>query len=198
MIRVILIRLGAIAVVMLVVFLLAAALHLPLLDDPRPYLPTNRLALGAVTTGLLVADIVLPAPSSLLMIANGAVFGLWLGALASILGSMGCALVGYWLGRTGRIAGDDRGRAFLDRWGMAAVAASRPVPLLAEAVAIVAGSAGLPVARFTVASLAGVVPASLIYAWAGAESGSAAGPALPFAITLALAGALWVAGRLRR
>lgn len=197
-IRALAVRTAAIATLLLVIFLVAAALDLPLLDDPRSRLPRNRWALVAATTGLLIADIVLPAPSSLLMIANGAALGLWSGALASIAGSMGCAMAGYWLGRTGKLRDDGSGRAFLDRWGAAAVAASRPVPLLAEAVAIVAGSARLPLGRFTWSALAGCTPPAVLYAWAGAHSGADVGPGWPFALSLAFAGLLFLVGRVKR
>ncbi len=46
------------------------------------------LAADALGVGLLVADIVLPVPSSVVMVAHGALFGLRLGAVLSMVAPM--------------------------------------------------------------------------------------------------------------
>ena len=51
--------------------------------------------------GLLVADVLLPVPSSLVMVAHGAAFDVLKGTLLSLAGSTGAAMCGFWLGRRG-------------------------------------------------------------------------------------------------
>jgi hypothetical protein len=64
------------------------------LTDPAPQLAQDGPAAAAVGVGLLVVDVVLPVPSSAVMVAHGALFGVVLGALLSLLGSVGAAMVG--------------------------------------------------------------------------------------------------------
>ena len=52
--------------------------------------------------GLLVSDVALPVPSSVVMVAQGAVFGLVVGALLALLGGVGATMTAYLLGRRGR------------------------------------------------------------------------------------------------
>ena len=109
------------------------------------------------------------------MTLDGALFGLWLGALVSIVGSGASAGIGYALGRllgaratrwTG--ADDPVIGAWVARWGGIAVALTRPVPVLAEVTAAVAGVHAVPLPSFALGVVVGVVPTAAGYAWAGA------------------------------
>src|SRR4051812_39375973 len=57
---------------------------------------TPMVALTSVL--LLGVDVVLPIPSSVVMIGNGVLFGAWLGGLLSIVGGLVASVAGYWLG----------------------------------------------------------------------------------------------------
>lgn len=61
--------------------------------DPARHMDAGAVA-AAVGVGLLVADVVLPVPSSVVMVAHGALFGVGLGAALSMLGRIGNAVVG--------------------------------------------------------------------------------------------------------
>jgi hypothetical protein len=76
---------GALAL-FLVIFLVAEALSVAVLDDPTPWLGRGDAFDGAIGTALLIADVVLPVPSSLIMIAYGALFGIVGGASVSLVG----------------------------------------------------------------------------------------------------------------
>src|SRR5205085_4569107 len=129
-----------------------------------------RAATAALGVALLVADVVLPVPSSVVMTAHGALFGVALGTLLSLAGSVGAAVAGYAIGRRGeafvarRVSPAERARAdrLLGRWGVVAIVASRPIPLVAETVAIAAGAARIGAARVALAALAGSLPAALL------------------------------------
>lgn len=156
---------------------------------------------------LLALDAVLPAPASLLMVANGALFGFVPGAALSTAGSLAASLLAFTLGRWTRRTlwrGDaqslSRARDLLDRWGLMAVVLSRPVPLLAESLAVVAGAGSLSARRFLAASLAGAIPASLVYAWIGAAASGGrpllllAGAYLVLALGIVLLQRYWESG----
>jgi len=186
----------------LVMFAAASALGVSVLDDPSALPGGGGAGTALVTTGLLVADVLIPVPSSLLMIANGAFFGVAGGTALSLAGGVGAAALGWALGRRGTrsaerfVPAGERARAvaLVERWGALAVIASRPVPILAEAVAIAAGLAGMRFGRLVASSLAGSVPAALLYALTGAHAARLDSVPLVFGLVLATAGGAWWIG----
>ena len=131
---------------------------------------------AAAGVGLLVADIALPIPSTIVMSALGATYGFWVGGLLSILGSMLAGLTAYglarWAGRPAAIwiAGEDslvRTEELFARGGAWLVLTSRWLPILPEAVACLAGLARMPFRTFFWALMVGSVPLGLTFAWVG-------------------------------
>jgi uncharacterized membrane protein YdjX (TVP38/TMEM64 family) len=160
--------------------------------------------LAAVTgVGLLTADVVLPVPSSLVMMALGAGFGALMGTVLSVAGSMGAMLAGFALGRRGEpvlarmVSADERAAAgrLLTRYGALAIVVTRPVPLLAETVAILTGASPLGWRRAVLAALAGTIPAAAVYATAGAAAAGSGNVALVIAATVVVSGGAWLVER---
>lgn len=168
--------LAGVPAAMLTVFAAVEVLDVPLLTDPSPMRGTAGPAAAAAGLALLVADVVLPVPASLIMVANGALFGVLPGTLLSMVGGLGATLTAFGIGRRGRglltrittPAQRARAEALLDRYGLLAVVLTRPVPVLAETVAMLAGTSDLGWGRVTLAAAAGVLPASLLLTAAGA------------------------------
>lgn len=197
----------ATALLLLAMFGVVSAFEIPLLTDPSPWLGGGTAVAAALGVSLLVADVILPVPASLVMIAHGALFGVVAGALLSLIGGVGASAFGFALGRHGRkwlhrvVAEDERRRVdlLLTEWGELAVVVSRPVPILAESVAILAGTTELSWRRFLLASVAGCLPAAVVYAVAGSLATTIDNVPLIFALVLSIAGALHLVGRrLRR
>lgn len=194
---------GAMLALFLATFLVVESFGVPLLVDPRPWLSHAGVAAALLGVGLLIADVLLPVPSSLVMVAHGALFGIWVGTLLSLLGSLGAALFGFWIGRRGgklltrMVTREecDRANRLLERWGALAIIVTRPVPLLAETVAIMAGTSTLGWGRTALAALAGSFPPALLYALVGATASKFQNTALMFALLLAIAGLFWLIGR---
>jgi uncharacterized membrane protein YdjX (TVP38/TMEM64 family) len=194
---------GGMAAVFLVLFFLVEALGIPLLVDPTPWLKQGGLWAAALGVALLIADVLLPVPSSLVMVAHGALFGVVVGTLLSLLGSTGAAVFGFWIGRRGGkllerlVTAEERERAnrLLERWGTLAIVVTRPIPLLAETVAIMAGASPLSWGRMILAALAGSLPPALLYALTGASAGKFENAALMFLFVLLITGIFWMVGR---
>lgn len=140
---------------------------------------TARAWTAAIVVGLLASDLLLPVPSSVVMMGSGAALGTAWGGGASFAGAMLSALIGFVacrkLGRrafkhfVGAAENERFGRWFR-RCGVAAVLASRPLPVLAEVVSCLAGMSPMSLPRFFVAAAAGTAPVSWVYAWAGAHA----------------------------
>jgi uncharacterized membrane protein YdjX (TVP38/TMEM64 family) len=140
------------------------------------------------------------------MIAHGALFGALAGAALSLVGGVGAALVGYGLGRCAgppvlrrvcSAAEQARAARFVDRWGVLAVVVTRPVPLLAETVAVMAGVQRLGWLTTAFAAVGGVLPAAALYAAAGALGWSGEIGLAAFGLVLLVAALMWLIGRLR-
>ena len=198
---------GLMMALFLVLFGIVEWLRVPILTDPGPLLARGGWIAAAVGVGLLVADVVLPVPASLVMILHGVLFGVLGGTLLSLAGSLGAALFGFWIGRRGgsllaRLVPEEERRradALLQAWGDLAIVVTRPVPILAETLAILAGASPMGWGRLLVATLAGSLPAALLYALTGATARSLDSVALVFTLVLLVAGLFWGVGRwLRR
>ena len=161
---------------------------------------------AAAGVGLLVADIALPIPSTIVMSALGATYGFWVGGLLSILGSMLAGLTAYglarWAGRPAAIwiAGEDslvRTEELFARGGAWLVLTSRWLPILPEAVACLAGLARMPFRTFFWALMVGSVPLGLTFAWVGTLTEDREGLALALSAGLPI-GAWLLSKRWRR
>jgi uncharacterized membrane protein YdjX (TVP38/TMEM64 family) len=194
---------GAMVGTFLILFGVVEGLGVPLLTNPSAWLDRRGAVAAVVGVGLLVADVFLPVPSSVVMIAHGALFGVAWGAALSLAGSVGAAALGFAVGRRGTralerlVSPAEKARAdqLLARWGGLAIVATRPVPLLAETTAILAGASPMPWSRLLLASAAGSLPPALLYAVTGATSRNVGGGVLMFGIVLAISGGFWFLGK---
>jgi len=203
MIRRYLVVAGMIAGFVLVSFLVVEALGIPLLVDPTNRFEEGGVAAAALGVGLLLVDVFIPVPSSIVMTAQGAIFGFGIGTLLGLLGSAGATLVGFAVGRRGSGAiqryvgaGDQASTArLLGRWGTLAIIITRPLPILAETTAIMAGSTAMSWRQVTTGALLGCLPAAAVYSATGAFASDIASGIMVFPLVIALAGVFWLAGR---
>ena len=192
----------ALIVLFTILFVIVEALGVPLLSDPTPWMKHGGVLAACIGVGLLIADVVLPVPSSIVMVAHGALFGVWWGTMLSLVGSVGAATFGFAIGRRGGallervVTPAERARAssILARWGTLAIIITRPVPLLAETVAIMAGASSMSWRMIVAASIAGSLPMSLLYALTGAAVANLQSTALMFGAVLLVAGVFWLVG----
>jgi uncharacterized membrane protein YdjX (TVP38/TMEM64 family) len=194
---------GTVFVAFLILFLIGEAWQLPFLADPATQLRQADLLTALLGVGLLMADAALPVPSSLVMILHGTLFGVGLGTLLSMVGGTGATAIGFAFGRrsgpllTRYISPQERATAgrLIERWGAMAIVVTRPVPLLAETVAVLAGASPLGWKKATLAALTGTFPAAMIYALTGAAVVGLGSGALVFLAVMAMAGCTWLVGR---
>lgn len=163
--------------VLLALFAIAQVADIGVLVDPRPAFEGLGALAALVAVALLIADVVLPVPSSLIMVWLGASHGWLIGASLSLVGCVGATVFAFWLGRRGGpllerlVPRDERARVdrFLARWGVLAIAVTRPIPIVAETTAVVAGASPAVGWRgMVVAAVAGSAPWAVIYGLSGA------------------------------
>ncbi len=164
----------------LLIFALAEAAGLHFLESSEQMGEWSLPAAALIGILLLAADVFLPVPSSMIMFANGTLFGFVGGSALSIVGGVGAAMIGYWMGQKGKglldkwIRPQDFavGDRFFARWGISSVIVSRPVPLIAETISVAAGAGNLGWKKMLLGSLLGTVPTAIAYAGAGAYAQS--------------------------
>lgn len=188
-------------VVFLALFGVVEALGVPVLTSEQPLPAEGGVAAAALGVGLLLVDVLLPVPSSVVMVGHGALFGVLTGTALSLLGSVGAAALGFALGRRGGpllarlVTPGERARAdaLLARWGGMAIVATRPIPLLAETVAILAGTSPMTWPRLLGAAAAGSLPPALAYAMTGASAAALGDGFLMFGLVMLVTGGFWLA-----
>lgn len=151
---------------------------------------------------LLMSDLVLPVPATIIMSALGLVYGWWLGGLLASAGAFLAGLMAYsacrWLGRPAAlwIAGShalERGERVFARHGGWLVALSRWMPVLPEAVACLAGLVRMEVRVFAISLACGCVPVGFAFAAIGALGKSS--PTAAILLSALLPILLWLAAR---
>ncbi len=171
-------------------------------EGARAWMSGYGAGAGLAGVGRLVADLLLPIPSTLVMSALGLAYGTWLGGLYAAAGTMLAGLVAYalsrWLGRplALRLAGAEglrAGEGLFARGGAWLVAGSRCLPILPEAVACLAGLHGMPFRTFLCALGCGSVPTGFLFAGIGALG--QAEPAWALGLSVVVPVALWLAAR---
>lgn len=151
---------------------------------------------------LLMSDIALPVPSTVVMSALGLMYGWFVGGLLASLGSFLAGMVAYfvcrWLGRPAALwlAGEDslkRGEDLFARRGGWLVALSRWMPVLPEAVACLAGLVKMNLRTYLTALTCGSVPVGFAFAAIGALGKT--NPQAAMLLSAAVPIGLWLAAQ---
>lgn len=154
---------------------------------------------------LLLVDLLLPIPGTIVMSALGVVYGFWIGGLIATIGSMLAGILGYGVGRffdesfAKRWLGErdfEKGKSLFERGGAWVVAISRALPILPEVLACMAGLLRMPFGKFVIALACGSVPMGFLFAWIGAIGREQ--PAWGFAFSIGVPAVLWSAAALMR
>lgn len=153
-------------------------------------------------TGLLMLDLILPIPSTVVMSALGYLYGPYIGGALAAGGSWLAGLLAYGLCRglgprvALRLVGAKdlaRGEALFARYGGWLVAWSRWMPVLQETVACMAGLTRMRFGPFLVALACGSLPIGFSFAAIG--HAGVTNPGLALALSAALPPVLWLLSR---
>jgi uncharacterized membrane protein YdjX (TVP38/TMEM64 family) len=161
--------------------LLASCARIPTVQDANDAVSMLREYdswAWALAIALIWADVVLPVPQTAVIAALGIIYGTVFGGLLGSLGLISGGFLGYALMRTSARRFVDRlvGRQSLhkmeslfDRAGAWAIVLTRSLPYsIPEAIVFLAGVAGMPMGKFTIALTVGSVPTAFAFAAIGA------------------------------
>jgi uncharacterized membrane protein YdjX (TVP38/TMEM64 family) len=125
---------------------------------------------------LLMADLLLPLPATLILAALGYIYGPIAGGLIGAAGSFMSGALGYWLCRSlgektsFKLLGEkdfERGKQLSGNIGGWVVVLSRWLPVFPEVIACMAGLTRMPARYFHGALLCGSLPMGFVYAFVG-------------------------------
>ena len=192
---------GGLLAFFLTAYLVVDAAGVPLLVEPHATLADAGPWAAGLGVGLLVVDAFVPVASSVVMLSVGALYGPLAGSCLALVGRLGAWLCGFAVGRRAggfverKVPEPERARAerLLTRHGALAVVITRPVPLLGETLAVLAGASRMSWARGALAALVGSIPEAVTYALAGGAARSFEGGALLWVLLLAVSGLFWAA-----
>lgn len=184
--------------------LFALTFNLPFASDASAILDENSITAALISLLMLGSDIILPVPSSVIMLLNGKLFGIAEGTLISTAGLVLSTVAGYYIGkkissRVSRFIPEwERSRAekLFQQWGYLALIITRPIPLLSESLSIVAGLQGVSPFILIVSAVAGSVPGAFIYAYYGNISNEVQSQYLSFFLVLGVAAVAFLLARL--
>jgi uncharacterized membrane protein YdjX (TVP38/TMEM64 family) len=129
-----------------------------------------------VAIGLIVSDLILPVPSTAVIAGLGMIYGPWWGGLVGGFGSLlagvvayvGCRLLGKrFLDIVVGEANLDRLASFFTSYGLSAIALSRWLPLLPEALCCLAGMVRMKLMPFLAALACGSLAMGFAFAFVG-------------------------------
>ncbi len=129
-----------------------------------------------IAIGLLIADLFLPLPGTIIMSSLGLIYGPWIGGLLAVAGNFLSGMVAYYLcksigdkGARWILGSKDyqKGHELFDQKGGWIVALSRWLPILPEAVACMAGLNRMRTDKFVFALFCGSLPLGFIFAYIG-------------------------------
>ena len=152
----------------------------------------------AIAIVLLIADLFLPLPATIIMSALGYIYGPLVGGLISAAGSFASGVLAYWLCRMlGENAATwvlgkkeyERGKKISARVGGWVVALSRWLPVFPEVIACMAGLTRMPPKNFYLALACGSLPLGFIYAIIG--NSGIENPALAIGLSACLPPVIW-------
>lgn len=154
----------------------------------------------AAGISLLVADLALPVPGTVVISALGYVYGTFIGGLIASAGLILAGLLGYgaghlfderfarrWLGNKDY----ERGKQLFENGGGWVVAMSRALPILPEVISCTAGLVRMPFRKFTMALACGSVPMGFLFAAIGKAGHDT--PGWAFGLSLLVPALLWLA-----
>lgn len=159
----------------------------------------NPLRYAALSFVILVSDIVLPVPSSIVMYSNGVILGLVRGFSLSLVSVILFSVIGYFIGFGSsavlKSEADVSANKILEKYGYLAILITRGIPILSESVCIVCGFNRYNFAVYLIMNIVGYIPVCLIYAYFGSIAADRNLFIISFLCSLFIAFILWFFGK---
>ena len=134
----------------------------------------STLGTASIIILLLIADILLPIPASIVMVLSGMLFGGFLGGLIALTGSLAGSIINFQMSRK---LGRDRVKKWMgdreynnlsmimSKYGAYIVILTRMIPLVMESISSIAGISNIKLKKFIVMNVVGFVSIIFLYSY---------------------------------
>lgn len=156
---------------------------------------------GFIIILLLVGDLLMSVPSSILMTLAGSVYGTVIGTVVGSVGSLLSSIIGFVVCRrfggsiTRRLISEkeiETMNKWFRRWGEGILILSRMLSMLPETMSCFAGLTRISFLRFRVLITIGTVPMAFFYSYFGSRSQTLADWSIPLILGVVVPGILWI------
>ncbi len=159
----------------------------------------NPLQYAFLSFILLVSDIFLPVPSSIIMYLNGVVLGFVNGFAVSLISANAFSILGYFVGKYSSIAlkskSDALSEKILKKYGHFAIIITRGIPILSESICFVCGYNLYNLKTYLLLNFIGYIHICLIYAYFGSAAVSQNLFFISLGSSLLVSFLLWIFGK---
>ena len=128
---------------------------------------------------MAIQGLLIPIPSEIVLIATGMIWGLTMGGIMGIVGSMAAALLCFYVSRKGGrpLAEKFVGKSaiemsddFIHKYGMGAIIIARFLPFVAfDPISYASGLVDMDVKKYSLGTLIGSIPRAFFYSWLGSS-----------------------------
>ncbi len=133
---------------------------------------------------MIIQSLIVPIPSELVLLCGGMLYGIWLGLLVGVIGSVLSGVVTFYIANKGgrpilESTGDHIGFAdrfviamdkWIEKWGVWAIIVGRAVPVVMfDPISYAAGISNIRWKQYTLATFIGSIPRSIFYAFLGVK-----------------------------
>ncbi|MFW9825431.1 MAG: TVP38/TMEM64 family protein [Candidatus Thorarchaeota archaeon] len=128
-----------------------------------------------------VQGLFVPLPSELILLASGMIWGIYLGGVMGVIGSMGAALLCYYVSRRGgrplaeKFVGAkaiNLADNFIHKYGTGAIIIARFLPFIAfDPISYASGLVDLDIKKYSLGTFIGSIPRAFFYSFLGSTLG---------------------------
>lgn len=142
--------------------------------------PVSELGfLGILLFILIMAlqGLLVPIPSEIVLLATGMIWGLFIGGIMGVIGSMAAAILCFYVSKKGgrplaeKLVGKsaiNMADHFIHKYGMGAIIVARFLPFIAfDPISYASGIVDLDVKKYSFGSFIGSIPRAFFYSWLG-------------------------------
>jgi len=125
--------------------------------------------------------LIIPIPSEIVLLATGMIWGLWIGGIMGIIGSLAAGVLCYYISRRGgrplaeKLVGEtaiNMADQFIHKYGLGAILIARFLPFIAfDPISYASGIVDLDSKKYTLATFIGSIPRAFFYSVLGASFG---------------------------
>lgn len=156
------------SVLIVVTFLLLGDLEGALLEKLQ--IQENLFTYSIASFLILSSDILLPVPSSLVILSNGKILGFIYGTLLTLISLMLSSIIGYYIGSKLKDKNSTFTRNRLEKVGPFIIAVSKSLPIISESVSITSGASSISLKVYLISSLIGNLAIAILYNYLGSTN----------------------------